>query len=87
MLIAHKNLQSSQSQNCQHALLVVASYWFVPATYRGDKDARAMSYFANAPRDYHVEVIYWKGKQQWEECKCRDDRVLLTANYTDSSFS
>jgi len=74
---------SEQSTNCQCPALVVASYWFDPATYREDKEVRAMSYRANPPSAYHVELIYWKKKQQWDGSKYRDDELLLTANASE----
>jgi hypothetical protein len=70
---------SEQAGERQLQRLVMASYWFDPATYREDEDVRAMSYFANVAREYHVEVIYWKRKQQWEGRKYRADQLLLTA--------
>ena len=69
-----------QLQNCQNQTLVVAPYWFDPATYREDGEARVMIYFADARREYNVELIYWKRKQHWEGRKYRAGQLLLTAN-------
>jgi hypothetical protein len=71
---------TEQAGNCQHPLLVVASYWFDPATYRADEETRAMSYSTNPPCGYHVELVYSKKKEQWEGRKYQADKVLLTAN-------
>ena len=59
--------------------LMTSSYWFDPATYREDDESRAMSYFTNPRCEYHVDLIYWKKKQQWEGSKHRAGKVTLTA--------